>query len=101
MKFRSRNLYTIIIVTKIKKDFLKKKRVKRFFIFFIFLVSLLICYDLSKLTTVRNRPSNKVVVGLLIFLTVRILYNVNMVYYHFFNSNSKWLYTLHAQRENF
>ena len=34
LKFRSPNLYTIVIVTKIKKDFLKKKeRVKGFFIF--------------------------------------------------------------------
>ena len=35
LKFRSPNLYTIIIVTKIKKDFLitKKEKVKGFFIF--------------------------------------------------------------------
>ena len=34
LTFRSPNLYTIIILTKIKKDFLKKKeRVKDFFIF--------------------------------------------------------------------
>ena len=34
MKFRSPNLYTIIIVTKIKKGFLNKKEsVKGFFIF--------------------------------------------------------------------
>ena len=34
LKFRSLHLYTIIIVTKIKKGFLKKKeRVKRFFVF--------------------------------------------------------------------
>ena len=34
LKFRSPNLYTIIILTKIKRDFLKKEeRVKGFFIF--------------------------------------------------------------------
>ena len=34
LKFRSPNLYTIIIVTKIKEGFLKKKeRVKGFFVF--------------------------------------------------------------------
>ena len=34
LKFRSPNLYTIIILTKIKKDFLKEEgRVKGFFIF--------------------------------------------------------------------
>ena len=34
LKFRSPNLYTIIVVTKIKKGFTKKKeRVKVFFIF--------------------------------------------------------------------
>ena len=34
LTFRSPNLYTIIILTKIKKDFLKKEeRVKDFFIF--------------------------------------------------------------------
>ena len=46
MNFRSPNLYTNNKVTKIKKDFLKKKeRLKGFFIFFIFyIVSLLICY---------------------------------------------------------
>ena len=34
MKFKLPNLYTIILVTKIKKDFLKKKdRVKGFFLF--------------------------------------------------------------------
>ena len=35
--FKSLNLYTIIIVAKIKKNFLQKKEmVKGFFIFFIF-----------------------------------------------------------------
>ena len=84
MKCRLSNLYTIIIATKIKKVFLKKKeRVKKFLIFFIFIfiVSLFICYDLSKLnlTMVRNSPANKVVVGLLSFLIVRILNIVNMI----------------------
>ena len=38
-KFRSPNLYTIIIVAKIKKGFLKKKeRVKGFFIFMTMLL---------------------------------------------------------------
>ena len=34
LKFRSRNLYTIIIVTKIKKRFLKKKRKGKRFLYF-------------------------------------------------------------------
>ena len=34
LKFRSPNLYTVIILTKIKKDFLKEEeRVKGFFVF--------------------------------------------------------------------
>ena len=33
LKFRLPNLFTIIAVTNIKKEFLKKKRVKGFFIF--------------------------------------------------------------------
>ena len=33
LKFRSTNLYTIIIVTNIKKGFSKKRKVKGFFIF--------------------------------------------------------------------
>ena len=83
MRFRSPDLYTIIIVTKIKKGFLKKKeRVKDFFIFFsfYFVVSLFTYYDLSKLnqTTVRNSHTNEVVVGLLSFLIVRILDILNM-----------------------
>ena len=83
MKCKSPDLHTIIIVTKIKKGFLKKKeRVKGLFsLFFIFIVSLFICHDLSKLnlTTVRKSLANKVVVGLLSFLIVWILDTVNMV----------------------
>ena len=47
----------------------------------MFIVSLFIYYDLSKLnlTTVRNSTANKVVVGLLSFLIVRILDTINMV----------------------
>ena len=50
-------------------------------LFFIFIVSLFICYDLSKLnlTTLRNSPANEVVVGLLSFLIVRTLDTINMV----------------------
>ena len=85
MKFRSPNLYTIIIVAKIKKCFSKEKeRIKGFsifFLFFMFIVSLFICYDLSKLnrTVVGNNPANELVVGLLRFLIVRILNTVSMV----------------------
>ena len=47
----------------------------------MFIVSLFIYYDLSKLnlTTVRNSTVNEVVVGLLSFLIVRILDTINMV----------------------
>ena len=82
MKFRLPNLYTVIIVTKIKERFLKEKRKGKRFIFFIFyFYSLFICYDLSKLnlTMVRNSPANDVVFGLLSFLSVRILDTVNLV----------------------
>ena len=52
MKFRSPNLYTIIIVAKIKKCVSKEKeRIKGFsilFFFFMFIVSLFICYDLKQ-----------------------------------------------------
>ena len=52
-----------------------------FSLFFMFIVSLFIYYDLSKLnlTTVRNSTVNEVVVGLLSFLIVRILDTINMV----------------------
>ena len=64
VKFRLPNLYTIIILTKIKKYFLKKEeRVKVFLIFMIMLNKL-------NLTTVRKSPANEVVVGLLSFLIV-------------------------------
>ena len=51
LKFRSPNVYTVVIVTKIKKGFLKKKDlVKGLFIFYIFYFYILfICYDLNKL----------------------------------------------------
>ena len=64
VKFRLPNLYTIIILTKIKKYFLKKEeRVKGFLIFMIMLNKL-------NLTMVRKSPANEVVVGLLSFLIV-------------------------------
>ena len=64
VKFRLPNLYTIIILTKIKKYFLKKEeRVKGFLIFMIMLNKL-------NLTMARKSPANEVVVGLLSFLTV-------------------------------
>ena len=64
LKFRLPNLYTIIILTKIKKYFLKKEeRVKGFLIFMIMLNKL-------NLTMVRKSPANEVVVGLLSFLIV-------------------------------
>ena len=96
MKFRLSNLYTIIIVTKIKKGFLnKKERVK--VVFLIFIVSLFIWYDLSKLnqTTIRNSPVNEVVVELLSFLIVKILDTVNMVLLFF---QLKLKMALHAAR---
>ena len=68
------NLYTIIIVTKIKVSWTKKKELK---------VSLFLwlCSHCSKLnlTTVRKSPANEVVVGLLSFLIAWILGTVNMV----------------------
>ena len=60
MKFRSPNLYMIIIVTKIKKDFLKKKKSKRFLYFLYFF-------------------ANEVVIRLQSFVIIGILDNVNMV----------------------
>ena len=64
LKFRLPNLYTIIILTKIKKYFLKEEeRVKGFFIFMIMLNKLIII-------VVRKSPANEVVVGLLSFLIV-------------------------------
>ena len=59
-------LYTVIIVTKIRKGFLKKKEtVKGFFILWL-------CHHSSKLklTMMRKSPANEVVVGLLSFLIV-------------------------------
>ena len=60
LKFRSPNLYTIIILLKIKKDFLKKKERVKGSLF------LWLCYHSSKLnlTTVIKSPANKVVVRL-------------------------------------
>ena len=64
LKFRLPNLYTIIILTEIKKYFLKEEeRVKGFFIFMIMLNKLIII-------VVRKSPANEVVVGLLSFLIV-------------------------------
>ena len=66
LKFRSPNLYTIIILTKIKKNFLKKEeRVRGFFIFMTSNHS-----SKLNLTMVRKSPMNEVVVELLSFLTV-------------------------------
>ena len=49
LTFRSPNLYTIIILTKIKKDFLKKKeRVKDFFIFMTMLSFKQVEYNYGK-----------------------------------------------------
>ena len=65
LKFRSPNLYTIIIVTKIKRSLLKKKeRVKGFFIFM----------TMPSFKQVESNygkgPANRVVVRLLSFLVV-------------------------------
>ena len=94
LKFRSPNLYTIIIFTKIKKGFLREKRVKGFLVLWL-------CYHWRKLNlpTVRRSPANEVVDRLLIFLIVWILHTVNMVLFFFFSSKSKWLYAQHAQRK--
>ena len=49
LTFRSPNLYTIIILTKIKKDFLKKEeRVKDFFIFMTMLSFKQVEYNYGK-----------------------------------------------------
>ena len=67
LKFRSPNLYNIILVTKIKKGFLKKKEwVKGLFIFMTMLSFKQVEYNYGK----RKSPANKVVVGLLRFFIV-------------------------------
>ena len=65
LKFRSPNLYTIIIVAKIKKDFLKKKeRVKSFSIFMSML-------SFKKVESNNDKKEScEVVVGLSSFLIV-------------------------------
>ena len=72
-------------------------KVSLFPLFFIFIVSLFIYYDLSKLnqTTVKNSPVSKVVVGLLSFLIVRVLDTVNMVVLFF---QFKFKMAVHATR---
>ena len=61
LKFRSRNLYTIIIVTKIKKRFLKKKeKVKGFFIF----TTMLSLKQVKSNYGIKKGHANKAVVGL-------------------------------------
>ena len=64
-----------------------------------FLYFLWLCHHLSKLnlTMARKILANRVAVGLLRFVIAWILDTGNMVSL-FFNSNTKWLYTLHAQR---
>ena len=65
LKFRSPNLYTIIIVTKMKKGFLKKKeRVKGFFVF----MTMYFYSSILNLTTKRKSPAKQIVIGLLSFL---------------------------------
>ena len=55
LKFRSPNLFAIIIVTKIKKGFLKKEqRLKGFFIF----MSMLLSSSKLNLTMIRKSPVN-------------------------------------------
>ena len=75
LKFRSPNLHTIIIVTKIRKGFLKKKeKVKGFFILWL-------CHHSTNLNvnSIRKIPVNEVVVGLLSFLIVSMVDTLNMV----------------------
>ena len=75
LKFRSRNLYTIIIVTKIKKRFLKKKeKVKGFFIF----MTMLSLKQVKSNYGIKKGPMNNAVVGLN-FLIVWILCTINML----------------------
>ena len=64
MKFRSPNLYTIIIVTK-KKAFLNEKRVKGSFIFMTML-----SFKEVESNYDKKEPGNKVLLGLLSFLIV-------------------------------
>ena len=74
LKFRSPNLYNIIIVTKIKKRFLKKEKVKGFFIF----TTMLSLKQVKSNHGIKNGPTNKAVVGLN-FLIVWILDTINML----------------------
>ena len=65
LKFRLPNLYTIIVLTKIKKDFLKEEvRVKGFFLF----MTMLSFKEVESM--VKRSPTNEVVVGLLSFLII-------------------------------
>ena len=60
LKFRSPNLYNIIIVTKIKKRFLKKEKVKGFFIF----TTMLSLKQVKSNYGIKKGHANKAVVGL-------------------------------------
>ena len=82
--FKSLNLYTIIIVAKIKKNFLQKKEmVKGFFIFFIFdFSSFFICmlwFKQVESNYGKKEPLERVLIELLSFLIVWILDTINMV----------------------
>ena len=60
LKFRSPNLYTMIIVIKIMKRFSKKERVKGFFIF----TTMLSLKQVKSNYGIKRGPANKAVVGL-------------------------------------
>ena len=70
LKFRSPNLYTIIIATKIKKDLLKKKRKFKGFLHFYYYYFYYHYSNKLNLTTGRKSPANEVVVRLLSFFIV-------------------------------
>ena len=91
LKVRSPNLYIVIIVTKIKKGFLKKKeKVKGFFIF----LTMLLFKQVESNYTVRRSPTNKVAVTLLNFLIVWTLDTVNIILFFQFELKI----TMHAAR---
>ena len=93
LKFRSPNLYTVIMVIKIKKSLLnKKEKVKSFFIF------------MSSFKQVESNYGKKEPCKRGCSRIIKFSHCLNFGYCKygtiiFFSSNSKWLYTLHALRK--
>ena len=93
LKFRSPNLYTIIIITKVKKGLLKKKEtVKSFFIFMTMLSFKQVESNFGK-----KEPCERGCSWIINFLLFEFW--IPLIWYYFFNLNSKLAYTLHSRRK--